>query len=56
MPKQIIIFDEEDMQKLSEGWPVYLNAAHDLPDITFFTEEGYKKFLEFWDETEYQNT
>lgn len=56
MSKQIIIFSDEDMQKLAEGWPVYQDATQDLPNLMFVTEEGYQQFLEFWDETEYQNT
>lgn len=50
MSKQFIIFSEEDMQKLAEGRPVHQDATDDLPDITFFTEEGFRKFLAFWDE------
>mgnify|MGYP004659318629 CR=1 FL=1 len=55
MPKQFIIFSEEDMKKLSEERPVHMDATKDFPAITFFTEEGYKKFLEFWDEAEDAN-
>ena len=52
MSKQIIIFDEEDMQKLAEGRPVYQEATQGLPSLMFVTEEGYQKFLDFWGETD----
>lgn len=45
-----VVFTNEDMKKLSEGRPVYADASEDLPAITFFTEEGYKRFQEFWGE------
>lgn len=55
MSKQIIIFSEDDMKKLSEGRPVYMDATQDLPFLTFVTEEGYREFLEFWGEEEKKN-
>lgn len=50
MPRQFIIFDEEDMKMLSEGLLVHQDADDDLPDLYFCTEKGYQKILEFWDE------
>lgn len=55
MSKQIIIFDEEDMQKLAEGRPVYQEATQGLPSLMFVTEEGYQNFLDFWGETDDAN-
>lgn len=52
MPRQFIIFDEKDMKELADGWLVHQDGNGDFPDMTFCTEEGYKKFLEFWGETE----
>lgn len=56
MPKQFIIFTDEELKKLLDGSPVQMEASEYLPDLMFVTEDGYKKFLKFFGETEYQNT
>lgn len=52
MPKHFIILTEDDMDKLSAGWPVNLNDGEDGSTVSIFTEEGYKKHQQFWGEVE----
>lgn len=52
MAKQFIIFTKEELLKLLDGGPVRMESSEDLPEIIFYSEDGFDKFKKFWEETE----
>lgn len=52
MAKQFIIFTKEELLKLLDGGPVRMESSEDLPEIIFYSEDGFDEFEKFWGETE----
>lgn len=50
--KLFIVLDEEDMQKLKDGRPVYVNGDECDKPLGIFTEEGFKNHQDFWGEND----
>lgn len=48
--KLFVIIDENNMQKLKDGRPVYVDSDDCDEPIVIRTEEGYKKLQRFWGE------
>ena len=41
MAKQLVIFTKEELLKLLDGSPVRMEASEDLPEIIFYSEDGW---------------
>ena len=41
MAKQLVIFTKEELLKLLDGGPVRMEASEDLPEIIFYSEDGW---------------
>lgn len=52
MAKQFIIFTKEELLKLLNGSPVRMESSEDLPEIIFYSEDGFDEFEKIWEETE----
>lgn len=52
MAKQFIIFTKEELLKLLDGGPVRMESSEDLPEIIFYSEDGFDEFEKFCEETE----
>lgn len=48
--KLFIVLDEDDMQKLKNGQPVYVDGDECDKPLAIFTETGFKDFNDFWSE------
>ncbi len=46
--KLFVVLDEDDMQKLKDGRPVYVNGDECDKPLVIFTELGFKEFNDFW--------
>lgn len=44
MAKKLIIFTKEELLKLLYGNPVRMESSEDLPEIIFYSEDGFDKF------------
>lgn len=53
--KLFIILNEDDMQKLKDSRPVYVDGDECDKPLAIFTEAGFKNFNDFWGETEDAN-
>lgn len=48
--KLFVALDEDDMQKLKDGRPVYVDGDECDKPLVIFTKESFKNFADFWRE------